>query len=150
VLGHAYMPFDVALRGEFLALNRPGDNEIHRSHLAANRLAQVYAEVVEELLKASGLARRQVRAIGAHGQTVRHRPLEFDGVGYTTQIQNAALLAELSGIPVVADFRSRDLAAGGQGAPSPVRTGRPSGGGVESGGHWQPQPHQPTQRGAGL
>jgi anhydro-N-acetylmuramic acid kinase len=58
-----------------------------------------------------------VRAIGAHGQTVRHRPQEFDGTGYTLQLCQPALLAELSGIDVVADFRSRDVAAGGQGAP---------------------------------
>ena len=56
-------------------------------------------------------------AIGAHGQTVRHRPQEFDGTGYTMQLDQPALLAELTGIDVVADFRSRDVAAGGQGAP---------------------------------
>jgi anhydro-N-acetylmuramic acid kinase len=58
-----------------------------------------------------------VRAIGAHGQTVRHRPQAFDGTGYTLQLCQPALLAELTGIDVVADFRSRDVAAGGQGAP---------------------------------
>jgi anhydro-N-acetylmuramic acid kinase len=58
-----------------------------------------------------------IRAIGAHGQTVRHRPHEFDGTGYTLQLCQPALLAELTGIDVVADFRSRDIAAGGQGAP---------------------------------
>jgi anhydro-N-acetylmuramic acid kinase len=58
-----------------------------------------------------------VTAIGCHGQTVRHRPREFDGVGYTIQLNAPALLAELTGIDVVADFRSRDVAAGGQGAP---------------------------------
>jgi anhydro-N-acetylmuramic acid kinase len=59
----------------------------------------------------------EVKAIGAHGQTVRHRPQEFDGTGYTLQLCQPALLAELTGIDVVADFRSRDVAAGGQGAP---------------------------------
>jgi anhydro-N-acetylmuramic acid kinase len=73
--------------------------------------------VVQELLAEQNLSPHQVRAIGAHGQTVRHQPLAFDGVGYSLQIQNPALLAELTGIAVVADFRSRDLAAGGQGAP---------------------------------
>src|SRR6218665_444213 len=58
-----------------------------------------------------------IRAIGAHGQTVRHRPQAFDGTGYTLQLSNPALLAELTGIAVVADWRSRDRAAGGQGAP---------------------------------
>jgi anhydro-N-acetylmuramic acid kinase len=69
------------------------------------------------LLGQAGVAAKQVRAIGAHGQTVRHRPGEFDGIGYTIQLLNGALLAELSGIDVVCDLRSRDVAAGGQGAP---------------------------------
>jgi anhydro-N-acetylmuramic acid kinase len=78
-------------------------------------LARTYARVVA-LLRQS-VATGEVRAVGVHGQTVRHRPSEFDGVGYTVQLNNPALLAELCGIDVVADFRSRDVAAGGQGAP---------------------------------
>src|SRR6185295_12972768 len=69
------------------------------------------------LLRAAGITSEAIKAIGAHGQTVRHRPGEFDGSGYTIQILNPSLLAELTGIAVVADFRSRDVAAGGQGAP---------------------------------
>lgn len=117
VLAHAALPFDPAFRTELLALNAPGDNELHRAALAANRLAQSYAEVVGELLTAAGVPRAQVQAIGAHGQTVRHRPREFDGIGYTLQLLQPALLAELTGITVAADFRARDLAAGGHGAP---------------------------------
>jgi len=77
----------------------------------------VYGQVVSQLMLTAGVAAGEVKAIGAHGQTVRHRPGEFDGTGYTLQINNPALLAELTGIDVVADFRSRDVAAGGQGAP---------------------------------
>ena len=117
VLAHAYRPFDAGLRDELLRLNTRGDDELHRGALAGNALARVYARSVAALLEDAGIAAPQVRAIGAHGQTVRHRPGEFDGVGYTAQLGNPALLAELSGIDVVADFRSRDLAAGGQGAP---------------------------------
>lgn len=117
VLAHASAPFDPALKAELLALNRPGDDEIHRGQLAANALMKVYAGVVAKLLSTSGAAAASVRAIGAHGQTVRHRPQEFDGTGYTVQLCQPALLAELTGIDVVADFRSRDVAAGGQGAP---------------------------------
>lgn len=115
VLAHAHRPFDAALREELLALNSPGDNELHRAALAANALARAYGEVVEALRPAA--QGRSVRAIGAHGQTVRHRPGQFDGTGYTLQLNAPALLAELTGIAVVADLRSRDLAAGGQGAP---------------------------------
>ncbi|MEJ6021788.1 anhydro-N-acetylmuramic acid kinase [Ramlibacter sp. PS4R-6] len=113
VLAHAGTPFAPALRDELLALNSPGSNELHRGALAANAVMRAYADVVKRLLPKSG----QVTAIGAHGQTVRHRPQEFDGTGYTTQLCNGALLAELTGIDVVCDFRSRDVAAGGQGAP---------------------------------
>ena len=114
---HVHQPFPTALRAELLALNTPGDNELHRAAMAANALARRYAEAVASLLKEAGTSAASVRALGAHGQTVRHRPGEFDGCGYTLQLLNASLLAELSGIDVVADFRSRDLAAGGQGAP---------------------------------
>jgi len=117
VIAHHAAPFTEALRNEFLALNTSGADEIHRGALAANALARLYADVVATLLAKAGMTPAQVRAIGAHGQTVRHRPGEFDGTGYTVQLNQPALLAELSGITVVADFRSRDVAAGGQGAP---------------------------------
>jgi anhydro-N-acetylmuramic acid kinase len=114
VLAHHHAAFPATLRGQLLRLNSPGDNELHHAALAANALMQVYAEVVQSL----GLRSRQpIRAIGAHGQTVRHRPQLFDGTGYTLQLMNGALLAELSGLDVICDFRSRDVAAGGQGAP---------------------------------
>lgn len=114
VLAHAHRPFDAALREELLALNTAGDNELHRAALAANALVAVYAQVVTDLRREAPGA---VRAIGAHGQTVRHRPGQFDGRGYTLQINAPALLAEITGLSIVADLRSRDVAAGGQGAP---------------------------------
>jgi anhydro-N-acetylmuramic acid kinase len=117
VLAHRHVEFAADLRAELLALNRSGEDEIHRVALAGNRLARSYAEVVASLLESTGLAPRQVMAVGCHGQTVRHRPGAFDAVGYTVQVNSPALLAELCGIDVVADFRSRDVAAGGQGAP---------------------------------
>lgn len=118
VLQHASCGFSSALRSELLALNSPeGQNELHRAALAANALARSYAQVVQQLLNNSGLQPAQIAAIGAHGQTVRHRPQMFDGTGYTLQLNAPALLAELTGITVVADIRSRDVAAGGQGAP---------------------------------
>jgi len=117
VHGHVHRPFDAALRSELLALNTPGADELHRAALAGNGLARAYAAAVHELLGVAGVRREQVRAVGAHGQTVRHRPAPVDGTGYTIQINQPALLAELTGIDVVADFRSRDIAAGGQGAP---------------------------------
>ena len=117
VLASAHHPMPQALRQEFLALNSAGSDELHRAALAANALVGLYADVVGQLLASSGMEPAQVQAIGAHGQTVRHQPQAFDGIGYTVQLNQAALLAERCGITVVADFRSRDLAAGGQGAP---------------------------------
>jgi len=111
--GHAHHEFAPELRAELLRLNAPGDNELHRASVAAQHLARSYASVVEDLLLHAELEPAQVRAIGAHGQTVRHRP----DAGYTLQLNAPATLAELVGIDVVADFRSRDVAAGGQGAP---------------------------------
>ncbi|MGE4242217.1 MAG: anhydro-N-acetylmuramic acid kinase [Ramlibacter sp.] len=117
VLAHASAPFPAELRSELLALNTSGGDELHRAALASNDLARVYASVVEQLLLHSHISPAQVEAIGAHGQTVRHRPGMFDGTGYTLQLNQPALLAELTGISVACDFRSRDVAAGGQGAP---------------------------------
>jgi anhydro-N-acetylmuramic acid kinase len=117
VVAHAGVPLPDALRADMLALNTSGPDELHRGMLAANALMRLYAQVVDRLLKQARMDRGSIRAIGAHGQTVRHRPQEFDGTGYTLQLCQPALLAELTGIAVAADFRSRDVAAGGQGAP---------------------------------
>lgn len=117
VIDHAWQPYPDALRRELLALNGPGENELHRASLAANAVARAYAAVIEELLGHTGADRSLIRAVGAHGQTVRHRPQAFDDTGYTVQLLNGALLAESTRLDVVCDFRSRDLCAGGQGAP---------------------------------
>lgn len=115
--GHVHLDMPPALRAELLALNQSGADEIHRAALASNALMQLYAQAVSKLLAHKGMGAGSITALGAHGQTVRHRPGEFDGFGYATQLMGGALLAELTGIDVVCDFRSRDVAAGGQGAP---------------------------------
>lgn len=108
-----FLPFDESLRTELLALNLAGFNELERAALAGNTLATLYARAVHDLLDECGATASEISAIGCHGQTIRHRP----DLGFTSQIGNAALLAELTGITVVSDFRSRDIAAKGQGAP---------------------------------
>ncbi len=113
VLAFSGRPLAQALRDELLALNLPGPDELARAARAANALADCFAEVVHDLLAQAGLPPGAIQAIGAHGQTVRHAPES----GYTLQINAPARLAERTGIAVVADFRSRDVAAGGQGAP---------------------------------
>lgn len=108
-----FLPYPDDLRAEVLALNSPGPGELERAAVVSNRLAELYARTATDLLARAGVPREAVAAIGCHGQTVRHRPDR----GFTVQIGNGARLAELSGLRVVADFRSRDVAAGGQGAP---------------------------------
>ena len=124
VVAAATEPFSGEFRQELLALNTPTDNELHRAALAGTQLAVIYARVVRQLVERAagqGISSIQIEAVGAHGQTVRHLPQrtsnDAGGVGYTIQLNNPALLAELTGLNVVADFRSRDVAAGGQGAP---------------------------------
>ena len=120
VVASATQAFLPDFKAELLALNTPGQHEIHRAALAANQLVAVYAQVVQSLVAGLDPLETPVTAIGAHGQTVRHQPRGTTGVphsGYTVQLNNPSLLAELTGIDVVADFRSRDVAAGGQGAP---------------------------------
>lgn len=108
-----FLPFDDALKQAVLDLHQPSHNELHQAQLTGNQLARLYALAVNSLLTETGYSPDQIRATGCHGQTIRHCPEH----GYTLQIGNAALLAELTGITVVSDFRSRDIAAGGQGAP---------------------------------
>ena len=106
-------PWPEATARELHALCTPGENEIDRMGVADNRVAQEFAAATLALLAKAGLEPKDIRAIGSHGQTVRHRP----ALGFTLQIGNAALLAALTGIDVIADFRTLDMALGGQGAP---------------------------------
>ncbi len=108
-----HKPLPPALRSQLLALQSPSADELHAAALAANALSHAYAESVKRLLESARIEASAVRAVGCHGQTVRHQPAS----GYTVQLVNGALLAELAAIDVVCDFRSRDIAAGGQGAP---------------------------------
>lgn len=110
---HVYSPFPIALRENLIALNQPGWNDLEQSMQLAIHCVNYYALVVEQLRHHVDLPPKAIRAIGAHGQTVRHRP----DLGYSLQINHPSLLAERTGITVVADFRQRDIAAGGQGAP---------------------------------
>ena len=109
----SHVPYPPQVRAEALALCQSGNDELRRAAVLASELADLYAQAVADLLATAGLAAAEIAAVGCHGQTVRHAPQ----AGYTLQIVNAARLAEATGITVVSDFRSRDVAAGGQGAP---------------------------------
>ena len=111
--GHHFVGMPQTLRLEFLALQSPQANELHRSQIASQALIEVYTAAIAGLLQKTGIDPAQITAIGAHGQTIRHQP----GSGYSVQLNAPHALAEATGITVVSDFRQRDIAAGGQGAP---------------------------------
>ncbi len=129
IRGSVTLDYPPRLKQEMLALQAGSDtagvNELHRSRVAAIELAQLHAHAVAQLLARTSTLASQVVALGAHGQTVRHAPhgaqgaqsLQDGAQAYTVQLLDAATLAEATGCTVVSDFRSRDIAAGGQGAP---------------------------------
>ena len=107
------LAFDPDLRNELMALTLPDDNEIDRMGKADVALAKMIGEGINTLIEQHQLDRSQIKAIGSHGQTIRHRPEH----GFTLQIGDPNIITEITQIPVVSDFRRRDMAAGGQGAP---------------------------------
>lgn len=112
-LAHTFVPYNEALKNDLLALQNCGENELHRSAILAQTLSRLYAQTVHQLLQQENLSPKAIRALGCHGQTVRHAPDQ----AYSIQLVDLSLLAELTGIFTIGDFRSRDMAAGGQGAP---------------------------------
>ena len=107
------LPFDPELRDELMALTLPDDNEIDRMGKADVALATMIGHGINTLIEKNHLDRSQIKAIGSHGQTIRHRPEH----GFTLQIGDPNIITEITQIPVISDFRRRDMAAGGQGAP---------------------------------
>jgi len=118
VLAELETPLGDELRGEVLAVAGADTVEPERLMRLDSELAEAYAEAVRAVLAQAGVAIDQVTAIGSHGQTVRHRPRSANGGrALTLQLGSPAMLAERTGVCVVSDFRRRDAAAGGEGAP---------------------------------
>ncbi len=117
LVGSLACPFDPQIRDEILALYTPGANEIDRMGALDNRLGEIFAEVTLQLLQQTGVPAADVQAIGCHGQTVRHRPHLGKRQRFTLQIGNPNVIAARTGITVISDFRRRDMACGGEGAP---------------------------------
>lgn len=107
------LEFEPDLRNQLMALALPGDNEIDQMGQADVALAKMIGHGINQLIEQHQLERSQIKAIASHGQTIRHRPEH----GFSLQIGDPNLITEITQIPVVSDFRRRDLAAGGQGAP---------------------------------
>lgn len=113
VSAHAFIAYPDELKQHLLALQTPAHNELAQAALLAQQLAQLNAQAVSAVLSHAQIKPETITALGCHGQTIRHAPQQH----YSIQLMDWALLAELTGITTVGDFRSRDLAAGGQGAP---------------------------------
>lgn len=113
LLATHYIPMPTGLRTDLLSLCVSGPDELARASIAEQQWVAIASQGIQSLLEQEGLKPDQIRAIGSHGQTIRHEPAR----GFSIQIGNPALLAELTGITVISDFRRRDIAAGGQGAP---------------------------------
>jgi anhydro-N-acetylmuramic acid kinase len=108
-------PLPTALRDQLIGLCQPGDNEIERMGSADNALGHEFARAVNALLTKTGNSAADIVAIGSHGQTIRHRPELANR--FTLQIGDANIISHQTGIDTVADFRRKDMAANGQGAP---------------------------------
>ena len=113
LLGSHSAALPESVKRDILTLCSPGDNEIDQLGRLDKTLATLFAEAAQSLIHALDLKSEDVCAIGSHGQTIRHRPEQ----GFTLQIGNPSLITEITGITTVADFRLRDVAAGGEGAP---------------------------------
>ncbi|MGB5326067.1 MAG: anhydro-N-acetylmuramic acid kinase [Pseudomonadales bacterium] len=111
-------PIAKELRKRIAALCTPGDYEIDRLGPLDRELGACFADATSQLLRKANLTADSIKAIGSHGQTVRHRPpASAAEPGFTLQIGDPNVIAEHTGICTVADFRRRNIAAGGQGAP---------------------------------
>lgn len=113
ILGHAYKKFSIPFSKEIISLNKPSQNEIVHSHIVANKITKLTADLINKLLSKLNFHSDQIEAIGFHGCTIRHQPENFMSI----QLGNAHLLAKLTGIKVISDFRNADIASKGQGAP---------------------------------
>lgn len=116
---HEY-PMPAAMRQAITTISQPGDNEIERMGALDRQLGQLFADATLALLEHSGHAADEIAAIGSHGQTIRHHPPSTHSPpeqGFTLQIGDPNTIAQLTGITTVADFRRRDIAVGGEGAP---------------------------------
>lgn len=118
LIGTFDLPYDARTRNKIFELTRPGNNEIDRMGALDKYLGQLFAKAVNLLLEECGYQAKDIQAIGSHGQTIRHRPRSAGThEQFTLQIGDPNILVQNTGITTVADFRRRDMAAGGQGAP---------------------------------
>ena len=117
LLAHVHRPYPDSLRDEVLACCAPEGGRVDRLTRLHGVLGEAFAEAALTAIGAADLRPEDVSLIGSHGQTVHHLPPQPGQPGATLQLGAPAVIAERTGVTVVADFRWRDLAAGGHGAP---------------------------------
>ena len=117
IVAGATRPLPELLRRDLLALSQPEDDDIDLLGSCDQALGLFTATAVNAFIEGLGYASTGIRAIGSHGQTIRHRPPGTASLPFTLQIGDPHVIAENTGITTVADFRRRDIAAGGHGAP---------------------------------
>ncbi len=110
-----YTPYPASVREKILSLCTYGDNEIERLGELDYLLGKAFANAVNAILKQENLSADDIKAIGSHGQTIRHRPRKARR--FTLQIGDPNIIAAETGITTIADFRRKDMALHGQGAP---------------------------------
>lgn len=117
VLRHSHRSFDEKLRDEIFACFQPETSSVDRLCRLNFALGQALSVAAIEAVQDAGLSMAEIDLIGSHGQTFWHEPPVGDERGSTLQLGEPAVIAEITGVPVVSNFRTRDMAAGGQGAP---------------------------------
>ncbi|GAA5315698.1 MAG: anhydro-N-acetylmuramic acid kinase [Candidatus Pelagadaptatus aseana] len=111
------LSFPTEIRNNILHLCSQGPNEIARMATLDRQLGELFAQACIKLLSEAQISAANIQAIGSHGQTIRHQPRSTDHKAYSVQIGDPNTIAEITGITTIADFRRRDIAAGGEGAP---------------------------------
>jgi len=113
IIEFMHIPYNLNTRKNLLELHSEKNSDLEHSIQISLSHAQITAKGIKKILKKNNLMTKDIECIGYHGQTIRHYPER----GYSVQLGSANLLAELTNISVVSDFRNRDIVAGGQGAP---------------------------------
>jgi anhydro-N-acetylmuramic acid kinase len=117
ILAATTAPLPDRLRDDLLTLSQPGNDDIDLLGTCDAALGRFTATAIITFVDDLGYQKQSIHAIGSHGQTIRHRPPGTSQTPFTLQIGDPNIIAELTGITTIADFRRRDVASGGHGAP---------------------------------